>query len=109
MEIISHIRNLIVLRDTSGQQAKSNNDLLRLMVCNEPFGSFILDCLSDAAGFCKTRGAIMIPQQWAIPDVKSRLDVIYYTETVPICLKHTRLVRKFLGRCFRWEISHGSG
>ncbi|MCJ7728283.1 MAG: sugar transferase [Sedimentisphaerales bacterium] len=94
MEIIPHIRNLIVLRDTSGQQAKSNNDLLRLMVCNEPFGSFILGCLSDAAGFRKAGGAIAIPQQWSVLDMKSRLDVVHYTETVPVRLKNTRLVRE---------------
>jgi lipopolysaccharide/colanic/teichoic acid biosynthesis glycosyltransferase len=94
MEIMPHIRNLIVLRDTSGQQAKSNNDLLRLMVCNEPFGSFILDCLSDAAGFRKAGGAIAIPQGWPVPDMKSRLDVVHYTETVPVCFEHTRPVRE---------------
>jgi lipopolysaccharide/colanic/teichoic acid biosynthesis glycosyltransferase len=91
MEII---KNLIVLRDTSGRQAKDSNDLLRLMVCNEPFGSFVLDCLNGAAGFCKTGGTIAIPQEWAVPDAKSRPDIVYYTETVPVCSKHIGPVRE---------------
>jgi lipopolysaccharide/colanic/teichoic acid biosynthesis glycosyltransferase len=88
------IRNLIVLRNTSGQQAKDSSDLLRLMVCNEPFGSFVLDCLNDTAGFCKNRGMIAIPQDWAVPDVGGGLNVVRYTETVPVCFKHTRFVRE---------------
>jgi lipopolysaccharide/colanic/teichoic acid biosynthesis glycosyltransferase len=91
MEII---RNLIVLRDTSKQQAKDSSDLLRLMVCNEPFGSFVLECLNDTAGFCKNRGMIAIPQDWAVPDVKGGLNVVRYSETVPVCFKHTRFVRE---------------
>jgi lipopolysaccharide/colanic/teichoic acid biosynthesis glycosyltransferase len=94
MEIIPYVRDIVVLRDTSRQQAKGDNDLLRLMICNEPFASFILGCIGDAAGFRKAGGAIAIPQQWPVPDVKSRLDVVHYTETVPVRLKHTRLVRK---------------
>ena len=92
--MIPHFRNIVVLRDTSGERTKSDNDLLRLMVCNEPFGSFILDCISDAAGFRKAGGAIAIPQGWPVPDMKSRLDVVRYTETVPVRLKNTRLVRE---------------
>jgi lipopolysaccharide/colanic/teichoic acid biosynthesis glycosyltransferase len=88
------IRNLIVLRDTSKQQAKDSSDLLRLMVCNEPFGSFVLDCLNDTAGFCKTGRTIAIPQEWAVPDIKSRPGIVYYTETVPICSKHIGPVRE---------------
>ena len=88
------IRNLIVLRDTSKQQAKDSSDLLRLMVCNEPFGSFVLDCLNDTAGFCKNRGMIAIPQDWAVPDIKGRSNVVRYTETVPICFKHKGFVRE---------------
>ncbi len=88
------IRKLIVLRNTSGQQAKDNNDLLRLMVCNEPFGSFVLDCLNNTAGFCKNRGMIAIPQDWAVPDFESGLNVVRYTETVPVCFKHKRFVRE---------------
>ncbi len=94
MKIISYVRNIVVLRDTSGQQAKTNNDLLRLMVCNEPVGSFILDCFSNAAGFCKARAVIAIPQEWAVTNLKSSLDVVRYTETVPVPLKNTRLVRE---------------
>ena len=88
------IRNLIVLRDTSKQQAKDSSDLLRLMVCNEPFGRFVLDGLNDTAGFCKNRGMIAIPQDWAVPDVKGGLNVVRYTETMPVCFKHTRFVRE---------------
>jgi lipopolysaccharide/colanic/teichoic acid biosynthesis glycosyltransferase len=94
MEIIPHFGNIVVLRNASGERTKSDNDLLRLMVCNEPFGSFILDCISDAAGFRKAGGAIAIPQGWAVPDVESRLDVVRYTETVPVCFEHTRSVRE---------------
>lgn len=88
------IRNLIVLRDTSKQQAKDSSDLFRLMVCNEPFGSFVLDCLNDTTGFCKTGRTIAIPQEWAVPDIKSRLGIVYYTETVPICSKYIGPVRE---------------
>jgi lipopolysaccharide/colanic/teichoic acid biosynthesis glycosyltransferase len=64
------------------------------MVCNEPFGSFVLDCLNDTAGFCKTGRTIAIPQEWAVPDIKSRPGIVYYTETVPICSKHIGPVRE---------------
>jgi lipopolysaccharide/colanic/teichoic acid biosynthesis glycosyltransferase len=94
MEGIPHIRNIVVLRDTSGEHAKNDKGLLRLMVCNEPFGSFILDCISGAGGFCKARGVIAIPQQWAVPDVKNILDVVHYTETIPVRFKNTELVRE---------------
>jgi lipopolysaccharide/colanic/teichoic acid biosynthesis glycosyltransferase len=91
MEII---KNLIVLRDTSKQRAKDSGDLLRTMVCNEPFGGFVFDCLNDTAGFCRHRGIIAIPQDWAVPDVKGRLNVVRYTETVPVCFNQAGFVRE---------------
>ena len=94
MKIISHVRNLIVLRNTSSKPAKDNNDLLRLMVCNEPFAGFILDCLIGAAGFGKARGTIAIPQEWSFPNVKGSANVVRYSKTLPVCLKLTRPVRE---------------
>lgn len=91
MEII---RNLIVLRDTSKQRTKDSGDLLRTMVCNEPFGSFVFDCLDDTAGFCRHTGIIAIPQDWAVPDVKGRLNVVRYTETVPVCFNQAGFVQE---------------
>jgi lipopolysaccharide/colanic/teichoic acid biosynthesis glycosyltransferase len=64
------------------------------MVCNEPFGSFVLDCLNNTAGFCKNRGMIAIPQDWAVPDIEGGQDVVRYTETVPVCFRHTRFMRE---------------
>jgi len=94
MKIIPNVRNIVVLRDAGGEHAKNDNGLLRLMVRNEPFGSFILDCLSGAGGFCKARGVIAIPQQWAVPDITNILDVVHYTDTIPVRLKNTGLVRE---------------
>jgi lipopolysaccharide/colanic/teichoic acid biosynthesis glycosyltransferase len=94
MEVIPHIRNIVVLRDASGEHAKNDNGLLRLMVCNEPFVSFILDCLSGAGGFCKAGAVIAIPQNWAVSDVENILDVVHYTDTIPVRFKNTELVRE---------------
>ncbi len=94
MRIIPRVnRNLVVLRDRSGRQAKSGRDLLRLMVCNEPFAGFVLGCLSDGAGFRRGRGKIAIPQQWIVPDVTGRLNVVRYTEPLSVGFKSTRPFR----------------
>jgi len=94
MKITPHVENLIVLRDSDGQQAKNDNNLLRLMVCNEPFGSFILSCLNDAVSFGKTKAAIAIPQKWKLADLKGKLNVVRYTDTIPVALSHRKLVRE---------------
>ena len=94
MRITPHVEKLIVLRDSDGQQAKNDNNLLRLMVCNEPFGSFILSCLNDAVGFGKTKAAIAIPQKWELADLKGKFNVVRYTDTIPVALSHRKLVHE---------------
>ena len=104
------IRNLIVLRDTSKQQAKDSSDLLRLMVCNEPFGSFVLDCLNDTAGFCKNRGMIAIPQDWAVPDIRGQVECCpLYRNRAHLFQTYRICARNFLGRRLRREISYSGG
>ncbi|MFH1371558.1 MAG: sugar transferase [Planctomycetota bacterium] len=83
MKRIPHIRNLVVFRDTDGEQANGNSELLRLMLCNEPFAGFFLDCLSDAASFCTTANEIVIPKQWNLPNVIGSLEVSRYDRAFP--------------------------
>jgi lipopolysaccharide/colanic/teichoic acid biosynthesis glycosyltransferase len=94
MKIIPLVENLVVLRDSDGQQAKTGNNLLRLMMCNEPFGSFILVCLSDSFGFRKAKGAIAIPQKWELADLKGKFNVVRYTDTIPVTLSHRNPARE---------------
>jgi len=86
MKILPRIGNLVVLRDPAGR----DENLLRLMVCNEPFESFILGCLREVAGFRKVDGAIAVPKHWAVPGFKNRKDIIFYQDTVPVYVRHIR-------------------
>ena len=94
MKITPHVENLVVLRDSSGQKGENGNNLLQLMVCNEPFGSFILSCLNDTVSFHGAKGEIAIPQKWAVANIKSIPNIVRYTDSVPVGLRHKGLARK---------------
>jgi len=94
MKTVQRVRNLVVLRDASGRPAKGDNILLRLMVCNEPFARIVLGCLSETGGFCRAEAAVAVPQQWGVADVRGRADIVHYAQTLPVCSKHTGLVRR---------------
>lgn len=93
MKIAPCIKNLIVLRDTAGGQGNSDKTLLRLMVCNEPFAGFFIDCLDITAFFCKSEVGLAIPKQWESGDKKDGLDVIRFTENLPISIERTNHVK----------------
>ncbi len=67
--------------------------MLQLMLCNEPFCSFVLSCLDDTNGFCTAKVEIAIPQRWMIADI-SISNVVRYTNTVPVYLNCKKLKQK---------------
>lgn len=68
--------------------------MLQLMLCNEPFGSFVLGCLNDTTGFYTTKVEIAIPRRWMFADIKSISNVVRYTNTVPVHLNCKKLKQK---------------
>jgi lipopolysaccharide/colanic/teichoic acid biosynthesis glycosyltransferase len=90
MKPTPHLKNIVVLRDYD-EQNERNNNLLRLILCNEPSCYFFLGCLNDTNGFCTTKVEIAIPQRWMVADIKSILNVVRYTNTVPVHLNCKKL------------------
>jgi len=83
MKITPHINKLVVLHDTNGNQEQGSKDLLGLVICNEPFASFIQSCLRDT-GAGRSRAVLAIPQKWAVSDFTGGTDVVQYTEAIPV-------------------------
>jgi lipopolysaccharide/colanic/teichoic acid biosynthesis glycosyltransferase len=78
------MKNLIVLRDIVSGQHNGNDGLLQMMVCNEPFAGFVTDWLGNAASFCENSPTLAIPKQWGIYNAKKNLDIIEFTDNLPV-------------------------
>jgi lipopolysaccharide/colanic/teichoic acid biosynthesis glycosyltransferase len=74
-----NLRNLVVLRDVKQPQ----NELLKLLVCSEPFTQFMFSCLCGTSCFNKNNCKIAVPQQWSLPGVSDASAVLRYDRVIP--------------------------
>lgn len=86
--VLSRQMNVIVIhKDGSFLPEDRRDNLLRFATCTEPLATIIFDCITNSIScYWNSDNIIAIPQSWTAQSLRTKWDVMYYEEDLPLCL-----------------------
>ena len=86
--VLSRQMNVIVIhKDGSFLPEDRRDNLLRFATCTEPLATIIFDCITNSIScYRNSNNIIAMPQSWTAQSLRTKLDVMYYEEDLPLCL-----------------------
>ena len=86
--VLSRQINIIIIhKDGTFLPEDRKDNLLRFATCTEPLATIIFDCITNSIScYWNSNNIIAIPQSWTVQSLRTKWDVMYYEEDLPLCL-----------------------